>query len=67
MSLAQFEYLGQKHLKNPKSQKNQNTKIFKIKQILEITKYLKDQNLTREPKISDILNLFLNIEILPKT
>ena len=67
MSLARFEYLGQKYLKNPKCQKNQNTKIPKIKQIPEITKYLKDQNLTREPKISNILNIFLKFEILPKT
>ena len=61
MSLALFEYLRQKDLKNPKSQKNQNTKIPKIKQILEITKYLKDQNIIREPKISNILNIFFKI------
>ena len=50
MSLARFEYLGQKDLKNPKSQKNQNTKILKIKQIPEITKYLKDQILSENQK-----------------
>ena len=48
MSLVRFEYLGQKYLKNPKSQKNQNTKIPKIKQIPEITKYLKDQKILPE-------------------
>ena len=42
-------------------------KIPKIKKIREITKYLKDQNLTREPKISNILNIFLKFEILSKT
>ena len=67
MTLARFEYLRQKKSKESEKPKNQNTKIPKIKQIPEITKYLKDQNLTREPKISNILNIFLNFEILPKT
>ena len=40
MSLTRFDYLRQKYLENPKSQKNQNTKIPTIKQIPEITKYL---------------------------
>ena len=56
-----------KRSKESEKPKNQNTKIPKIKQIPEITKYLKDQNLTREPKISNILNIFLKFEILPKT
>ena len=56
-----------KRSKESEKPKNQNTKIPKIKQIPEITKYLKDQNLTREPKISNILNIFLQFEILPKT
>ena len=47
-----------KRSKESEKPKNQNTKIPKIKQIPEITKYLKDQNLTWEPKISNILNIF---------
>ena len=67
MSLVWFDYFRQKYLKNPKSQKIKTRKVPKIKKIPEITKYLKYQNLTHEPKISNILNIFLNFEILPKT
>ena len=54
--------------KESEKPKNQNTKSTQNKKkIPEITKYLKDQNLTQEPKISNILNIFLNFESLPKT